>query len=163
MENDNQQPARRKPGPKPLPREMLEEFVECLENGAGVLATAKELGQNWASVRHTVKRSHPDLWERWKEACASEADAAAEEAAQIGLELAQAWRNREVCAEGSIAVKAAQAAMNSLHWQAERRDPKRWGAKQGLDITGGVTVSKGPDMSKLTQAQLEALSEIPDS
>lgn len=150
-------PVKRKVGGQPIPDDVCEEALQRIEDGEGPHAVAKDLGWNPMSLSRAIRRD-PGRAERYLAAHRDAAMLAAQRADELAGEAEEAWRNSTPRGEPSL----LNAALN--HWSnvAKRRDPRMWGDKQSVEMSGGVTVSRGPDLSSLSAAQLELLASIPD-
>jgi hypothetical protein len=150
-------PAKRMtPGRPRVDDEVIDRIVEEVEQGAYVSVACRRAGISIPTVyAHADRR--PDLKKRLSDASRAKAEDAADSVGRLAGVAYKAWKGgREDTGLIATAIKAKQ-------WEAERRDPARFGAKQSVELSGGVSVSRGPDMSALTQAQLEALAAIPDA
>lgn len=143
-------------GRPPVDDEVIDRIVEEVENGSYVSVACRKAGISMPTLyAHANKRL--ELKKRLADASLAKAEDAADSVGRLAGMAYRAWkRGREDSGLIGTAIKAKQ-------WEAERRDPARFGAKNALEVSGGVTVSRGPDLSALTAAQLEALAAIPDA
>jgi hypothetical protein len=153
------EPAKkRKVGGQPIPDDVCEIALQRMEDGEGPYAVAADLGWNPMSLSRAIRRD-PGRAERYLTAHRDAAMIAAQRADELADEAETAWRTCAARGEPSL----LNSALN--HWSnvAKRRDPRMWGDKQSVEVSGGVTISRGPDLSALNQQQLEALAAIPDA
>lgn len=141
------------------PDEFWEEVVRQIEDGEFVAVACKNAGCSISGL-YTASDRIPGLRDRLKAANRAKATESAEAARAMANELAGYWRQGDPRAEQSAAVGVC---IKSAQWDAERRCPDEWGAKQSIEHSGGMTLSAGPPMAALTQAQLEALAAIEDA
>ncbi len=139
-----------------MPPETIEAVVCAIEEGALVCEACAKFGITDASL---YRRSTPEQSERLKEASKWKGRKSAEGLILLAREALAEWRNPSG-KKGDPAY--FREACNRLAWDAEKRDPATFGNKQSVEMSGGVTVSRGPDVSQLTDAQLEALAAIKD-
>lgn len=170
-----------KRGPKPIPDADCEEALRRMEtDGEGPYAIAADMGWEGKSLIRAIRRDPARAARYWAAHAAAAEDARQEaDALTDGLmRLAHARAAWEVMTPEQQAqavangmpippavdglVRPAEMRRNHLVWEAERRDPARFGQRQQVSVSGGMTVSKGPDLSTLSVAQLEALAAIQD-
>lgn len=166
-----------KRGPKPIPDADCEEALRRMEeHGEGPYAIAADMGWEGKSLIRAIRRDPARAARYWAAHAAAAEDARQEaDALTDGLmRLAHAraaWEALPPDEQSKVPmpinteglIRPAEMRRNHLIWEASRRDPSRFGDRQSVQVSGGMTVSKGPDLSALTVAQLEALAAIEDS
>jgi hypothetical protein len=167
---EQQDPAwivkRRKPGPKAIPEEELMEMLVRIEAGEGPYAVAQAMGYDGRLAMRQL-RNDPERSRRYWLAHQAGADEARNEADQLTAGLLAAAHARAAWEANPVGpqpvdtdklIEPVKVRHNHLIWEASRRDPARFGVKPETLVS--VSVSQGPDMSKLTTEQLEALAAI---
>jgi hypothetical protein len=139
-----------------IPDETWESVITQIEGGAFYRQACADHNVDMSGL-FALARERPEVRARLDAANEAKAHASAEGAMAMAEELSTYWRNNDARAEQSAAVAVA---IKSAQWDAERRDPKRWGAKQAIEHSGEVGTPTRVDVSNLTLEQKEAMAKL---
>ena len=144
--------------PRIIDDALADAWVECIEDGGTIRSASEFCGVSHSSVLEIIRKGQHDAEAGVESFAASLADRYAH---ARGLRK-QRWLKS--LANAAVSAEKTSDQLSAAKWLLEHCEPDEFGDKSKIELTGKdggpVQVSKGPDLSKLTDAELAQMEAL---